>query len=126
MSFYRLISRRLLLYACTHMVIMPFVMVWIWSAFNPDLHHPALYLLAGISLLCGFSFELPVNPCSAARRNRRLLFQISGLVTSIVCVLLVLLIGVIVQCRILYTYPIKFMDVHHHLPVIPGDRLPFY
>lgn len=99
------LSKRLLLYACTHMVIMPFVMVWVWSAFNPDLHHPALYLLAGISLLCGFSFELArkIHAPAAERETVDSYSKSLGYVTSIICVLLVLLIGVVVQCRILYT-----------------------
>lgn len=99
------LSKRLLLYACTHMVIMPFVMVWVWSVFNPDLHHPALYLLAGISLLCGFSFELArkIHAPAAERETVDSYSKSLGYVTSIICVLLVLLIGVVVQCRILYT-----------------------
>ena len=101
----RFLSKRLFLYACTHLLIMPFVMVWIWSAFDHELHHPALYLLAGISLLCGFSFELArkIHAPAAERETVDSYSKSMGYINSIFCVLLVLLAGVFVQCRILYS-----------------------
>ncbi len=53
------LKKRLVLYALTHMLIMPFIIWWIWSAYVPDFgitYH--LFLLAALSLLGGFSFEM--------------------------------------------------------------------
>jgi hypothetical protein len=53
------LTKRLLLYAGTHLLIMPFVIGWVWSAYGPVDAPTLLFgLLAGLSLLGGFSFEL--------------------------------------------------------------------
>jgi 4-hydroxybenzoate polyprenyltransferase len=55
----RYLKARLLLYATTHMLVMPLVIVWIWAAYAPVLPlGKPLLLLATLSLLGGFSFEI--------------------------------------------------------------------
>lgn len=55
----RLLKKNLLVYAITHMLIMPLIIFWIWvsrySFFNVN---PVLIYLLILSLLSGFAFEI--------------------------------------------------------------------
>ncbi len=51
------LRRRLVLYAFSHMLIMPMVIAWLWFAWREDAT-PVLGLLMLLSLLAGFVFEL--------------------------------------------------------------------
>jgi len=100
------LKRRLLLYAFTHMLIMPLIILWIWSAFYIDsMHHPVLYLLAALSLLGGFSFEIArkIHAPDAERSTVDTYSKSLGFIPSILCVLLFLFAGTWVQCYLLYT-----------------------
>jgi 4-hydroxybenzoate polyprenyltransferase len=96
---------RLFLYACTHMLIMPLIMLWVWSAYNHDLLHPSLYFLGALSLFGGFCFELArkIHSPDAERPTVDSYSQSIGYKTSIVCVLLFLLGGVFVQYYLLHS-----------------------
>lgn len=99
------LKKRLLLYAVTHMLIMPLIILWIWSAFyNDSLHHPALYLLAALSLLGGFCFEIArkIHTPGAEKSTVDSYSKSLGFIPSILCVLLFLLAGTLVQCYLLY------------------------
>jgi hypothetical protein len=96
------LKKRLLLYAFTHMLVMPLLIFWIWSAYVPALHE-ALLLLALLSLLAGFSFEL-ARKIHAPEAERPLVDSYSkamGYNASIVAVAGVLLAGVVVQSLLL-------------------------
>lgn len=95
---------RLFLYACTHMLIMPLIMLWVWSAYNSNLFHPSLYLLGALSLSGGFSFEIArkIHAPEAERPTVDSYSKSIGYRTSIVAVLLFLLAGIAVQCYLLY------------------------
>jgi 4-hydroxybenzoate polyprenyltransferase len=96
---------RLFLYACTHMLIMPLIMLWVWSAYNHNLLHPSLYLLGALSLFGGFCFEIArkIHALGAERPTVDSYSQSIGYKTSIICVLLFLLAGIFVQCYLLYS-----------------------
>lgn len=96
---------RLFLYACTHMLVMPLIMLWVWSAYNPDLLHPSLFFLGGLSLFGGFCFELArkIHAPDAERATVDSYSQSIGYKTSIICVLLFLLGGVFVQYYLLHS-----------------------
>jgi 4-hydroxybenzoate polyprenyltransferase len=99
------LKKRLFLYACTHMLIMPLIILWIWSAFSKDdLHHPALYLLGALSLLGGFCFEIArkIHIAAAEKPTIDSYSKSLGFTTSIIWVLLFLLAGVLVQCYLLH------------------------
>ena len=51
------LSKRLVLYAISHMLVMPLVVAWLWFAYRPDAT-PTLSILMVLSLLGGFVFEL--------------------------------------------------------------------
>ena len=51
------INKRLVLYAISHMLVMPLVVAWIWFAYRHDASL-TLFILMVLSLLGGFVFEL--------------------------------------------------------------------
>ncbi|TAE27589.1 MAG: hypothetical protein EAZ91_16070 [Cytophagales bacterium] len=99
------LKKRLLLYAITHMLIMPLVIAWVWSAYTPDfgLSRP-LYLLAALSLLGGFAFEIArkLHTPAAERPLVDSYSKTMGYAGAIGAVLLVLTGSVLVQ-RLLLT-----------------------
>lgn len=98
------LKARLVLYAISHMLIMPLVILWVWSAYAPDaLFTTPYYLLAMLSLLGGFSFEL-ARKIHAPEAERELVDSYSksiGFKGAIGAVLLVVLAGVMVQAYLL-------------------------
>ena len=98
------LQKRLVLYALTHLLIMPLVVGWIWSAYVPNygLTH-ALLLLAALSLLGGFAFEIARKLHTPETERERIdsYSKLMGYRTAIVTVLLVLLLSVAVQYRLL-------------------------
>ncbi len=100
----RYLARRLVLYALTHLLIMPLVIGWVWSAYAPNygLTDP-LWLLAALSLLGGFSFEIArkLHAPEAERERIDSYSKAMGYSPAIGTVLLVLLLGVAVQYYLL-------------------------
>ena len=98
------LKKRLLLYAITHMLIMPLVILWIWSAFVRGFGlNVAFYMLAVLSLLAGFSFEL-ARKIHVKAAERPLVDSYSkslGFTIAIVSVLVILLAGVATQAYLL-------------------------
>ncbi|MDO7875629.1 hypothetical protein Q5H93_12870 [Hymenobacter sp. ASUV-10] len=93
---------RLLLYALTHMLIMPLVIAWLWLAYVS--HGDAkLLLLMLLSLLGGFAFELArkTRAPTAERPTVESYSQVLGLGGAVAGVVLVLLGGVAVQAWLL-------------------------
>jgi 4-hydroxybenzoate polyprenyltransferase len=99
------LKKRLLLYAFTHMLIMPLVIGWIWSAYAPW-YDPGggLAVLALLSLLGGFSFEIArkIHAPGAERERVDSYSKSMGYAPAILAVLALLLAGVSVQSYLLY------------------------
>lgn len=92
------LKKRLLLYAITHMLVMPLIILWVWSAFVPGFGLGLEYfMLAALSLLGGFSFEL-ARKIHATEAERPMVDSYSksmGFSPAVLAVLLVLLAGVL-------------------------------
>jgi 4-hydroxybenzoate polyprenyltransferase len=98
------LKKRLFLYASTHMLIMPLVILWIWSAFYTAGHtHTALYFLAALSLLGGFCFEIArkIHAPAAEKATVDSYSKSLGFAPAIIAVLLFMFAGVIVQSYLL-------------------------
>ncbi|HEX8529607.1 MAG TPA: hypothetical protein VF646_06270 [Cytophagales bacterium] len=99
------LKKRLLLYAFTHMLIMPLVIWWIWSAYAYwyVLRGP-LAVLALLSLLGGFSFEIArkIHAPGAERERVDSYSKSMGYAPAILTVLALLLAGVLEQGYLLY------------------------
>lgn len=103
------LRKRLLIYAVSHMLVMPLVIAWIWVAFNRTMTN-SLMLLAALSLLAGFSFEIARKihaPC-AERATVDSYSKSLGYRFSIVLVLLLLLSGTTVQWHLLQTVAARY------------------
>lgn len=98
------LQERLLLYAASHMLVMPLVIAWVWLAFNPALNN-GVGLLAALSLLAGFAFEVArkIHAPAAERATVDSYSKAIGYRTSIALVLLLLLAGAVVQGQLLLT-----------------------
>lgn len=98
------LKKRLLLYAISHMLVMPLIILWIWSAFVPGLRLGlGFYMLATLSLLAGFSFELArkIHVKTAERLRVDSYSKALGFPIAILSVLLILLAGVATQAYLL-------------------------
>ncbi|MFD1467734.1 hypothetical protein ACFQ48_05830 [Hymenobacter caeli] len=96
------LAPRLVLYAVSHMLIMPLVILWLWLAYAPP-GSPLLPLLMLLSLLGGFAFELArkIHAPAAERAGLATYSQIMGLRRAVAAVLLVLLAGGAAQAWLL-------------------------
>ncbi|MCY7360004.1 MAG: hypothetical protein LH609_21640, partial [Rudanella sp.] len=98
------LKQRLLLYAITHMLIMPLVIGWIWSAYAPaDGPTRPLLLLAGLSLLGGFAFEIArkIHAPESERQRIDSYSKSMGYAPAILTVLLISGAGMAVQSYLL-------------------------
>ncbi|WP_168194599.1 UbiA family prenyltransferase [Antarcticibacterium arcticum] len=100
----KFLNKYLLLYATTHMLVMPLIILWVYTAFHPALEilFP-FYILAALSLLSGFSFEVArkIHSPVAERPGVDSYSKSLGYSTSVILVLLLLLGGVLVQLYLL-------------------------
>ena len=96
------LRKRLLIYALSHMLVMPLIIAWVWLAFS-DVLNVHFVQLATLSLLAGFSFEIArkIHAPSAERPTVDSYSQSVGYRFSIVLVLLLLLAGTAVQWQLL-------------------------
>ena len=100
----KFLQRRLFLYAFSHMLIMPLIILWIWSAFEPThLFAESLYLLAALGFLGGFSFELArkIRAEDAERTGVDSYSKSVGFKTAVALVIFFLTLGVGCQCLLL-------------------------
>ena len=101
------LQKRLVLYAFTHMLIMPLLMLWLWSAYVPALSafSQPYFLLALLGLLGGFSFEIArkIYPPGSERPLVDSYSKAIGYGGAIGTVLLLLLAGILVQGYLLYS-----------------------
>jgi hypothetical protein len=101
------LKKRLVLYAFSHMLIMPLVVYWLWQAcqlLQPDwAAPPRFWLLAALSLLGGFAFELARKTHAPAAEQPGIdsYSRTLGYRGAIGAVLLVLLVGIVVQSVLL-------------------------
>ncbi len=96
------LKKRLLVYAFSHMLIMPFIIAWVWLAFS-NVWDVDFFLLAALSLLAGFSFEIArkIHAPQAERPTVDSYSKAIGYRFSIILVLLLLLAGTAVQYSLL-------------------------
>ncbi|MEP6261469.1 MAG: UbiA family prenyltransferase [Gillisia sp.] len=98
------LNKYLLLYATTHMLVMPFIILWVYTAFHPELEILLpYYILAALSLLSGFSFEIArkIHAPVAEREGVDSYSASVGYPGSIILALVLLLAGVLVQLYLL-------------------------
>lgn len=101
----KFLNRYLLLYAITHMLVMPLIILWVYSGFHPQLDFLfPFYILAGLSLFSGFSFEIArkIHSPQAERTGIDSYSKSAGYIGSIALVLFILLCGVLIQSFLLY------------------------
>ncbi|MBC8110709.1 MAG: UbiA family prenyltransferase [Verrucomicrobia bacterium] len=98
------LKKHLLLYAITHLLVMPFIILWVWSAYAPVEANQSLILLALLSMLGGFAFEIArkIHSSAAERPTVDSYSKSLGYSISIMSVLLILLINLLVQYRLLF------------------------
>lgn len=96
------LKKSLLLYAFSHNLIMPLIIAWIWFAYQaePGL---VLYLLAALSVLAGFSFEIArkLHAPEGERSGVESYSKSIGRKSSIALILLLLALGLAAQCYLL-------------------------
>lgn len=100
----RLLNRYLLLYSFTHMLIMPFIISWIWSAYGGAFTDSLpLLLLCLLSVTGGYSFELArkIHAPAAERKGVDSYSRSIGFAGSIAGVCICLLAGIITQFYLL-------------------------
>lgn len=98
------LRKQLLLYAATHMLIMPLIILWIWAAFSPDnLLVKPYFLLASLSFLSGFCFEIArkTHAANAEIPTVDSYSQTIGFISAVKLILLFLSLGVFVQFYLL-------------------------
>ena len=98
------LKKYLVLYSLTHMLVMPWIIIWIWSAYVPQFtfSYPLL-LLCLLSIFGGYSFEL-ARKIHSPRAERELVDSYSkslGLIGSVGSVGVCLLLGTITQFYLL-------------------------
>jgi len=96
----RWLQPRLVLYALSHMLIMPLLIGWLWRAYSPDFGaNSPVYVLGLLSLLGGFAFELArkLHAPAAERAGVASYSKSLGYAGAIGAVLTVLLAGVLTQ-----------------------------
>ncbi len=98
------LKKRLLMYAFSHMLIMPLIIIWIWSAYASVNSHQGLFLLASLSLLSGFSFEIArkIHSPESEKETIDSYSKTMGYTASILLVLLLNFVGMGVQFFLLY------------------------
>lgn len=100
----RFLKKYLLLYAVTHMMIMPLIILWIWASFAPaQLFHRGFYFLAALAFLGGFCFEIArkTHAASAERLTVDSYSKSLGFLPAISLVLSFLALGVLCQFYLL-------------------------
>lgn len=98
------LKKKLLLYAATHMLIMPLIILWVWAAFSPSsLLVKPYFLLASLSFLSGFCFEIARKTHATTSEIATVdsYSQIIGFTNSIKLILFFLSLGVGVQFYLL-------------------------
>lgn len=96
------LKKSLLIYAISHMLVMPLIILWIWTAYSPAINS-GYYLLALLSLLGGFSFELArkIHSADAEKATVDSYSKSMGFIASIAAVLGVLSVGIAVLSYLL-------------------------
>lgn len=105
------LKKHLLIYALTHMLVMPLIILWIFAAFYPALEslHP-FYMLAGLSLLSGFSFEIArkIHAPAAEKASIDSYSKAIGFKKAVILLLTILALGVLLQVFILIQVDARF------------------
>ena len=107
---------RLLIYAISHMLVMPAIIAWIWFAYRSDFD-PALWLLMILSLTAGFCFELArkTHAPEAERPGIESYSKSLGLRRSVYTILTLLAVGLFFLFYLFY-----FLGLHPYTYVLLG------
>lgn len=100
----RFLKKYLLLYSFSHLLIMPLIIIWIWSAYvRPVGYSVPLAMLCLLSIAGGYSFELArkIHAPAAERGSVDSYSKSIGFIGSILCVWMCLLAGIITQAYLL-------------------------
>lgn len=103
------LRKRLVLYALSHMLIMPLVVAWLWFAWQ-SAFSPVLLLLMLLSLLGGFVFELArkTHAATAERPGIDTYSSLLGSKRAVMLVLATLLLGLLAQCLLFLQLQLPF------------------
>jgi 4-hydroxybenzoate polyprenyltransferase len=99
----KFLKKYLFIYAVSHMMIMPFVIYWVWSAYTELSFNYNLLLLSSLSVISGFAFEIArkFKLHSDERDSVDSYSKIVGYANAVFLVLLILLMGVLDQFALL-------------------------
>jgi len=105
------LKKRLLLYAFTHMLIMPMIIAWLWwGIMVVDGWNDYVWLLCLLSIAGGFSFEIArkIHAPEAEKVTIDSYSKSLGLIASIILVNILLALGVATQFVLLHRIHAKF------------------
>lgn len=99
----KFLKKYLFIYAVSHMMIMPLVIYWVWSAYASVSFNYSLLLLSSLSVVSGFAFEIArkIKLEGDERSSVDSYSKIVGYANAVFLVLLILLIGVLDQFALL-------------------------
>jgi 4-hydroxybenzoate polyprenyltransferase len=99
----KFLKRYLFIYAVSHMMIMPLVIYWVWSAYTEMTFNYNLLLLSSLSVVSGFAFEIArkIKLHGEEKDSVDSYSKIVGYANAVFLVLLILLIGVFDQFALL-------------------------
>lgn len=99
----KFLKKYLFIYAVSHMMIMPLVICWVWSAYTDVSFNYNLLLLSSLSVISGFAFEIArkIKLKGDERNSVDSYSKIVGYTNAIFLVLFILLIGVLDQFALL-------------------------
>lgn len=103
------LRKRLVLYAFSHMLIMPLVIAWLWFAWQSTYSH-VLLLLMLLSLLGGFVFELArkTHAAAAERSGIDTYSLLLGSKRAVMLILMVLFAGLAAQLLLFVALHLPF------------------
>lgn len=99
----KFLKKYLFIYAVSHMMIMPLVIYWVWSAYTDVSFNYNLLLLSSLSVVSGFAFEMArkIKLQGDERNSVDSYSKVVGYANAIFLVLLILLVGVFDQFALL-------------------------
>jgi 4-hydroxybenzoate polyprenyltransferase len=99
----KFLKQYLFIYAVSHMMVMPLVIYWVWSAYTEMSFSYNLLLLCSLSVVSGFAFEIArkIKLDADEKDSVDSYSKIVGYANAVFLVLLILLIGVLDQFALL-------------------------
>ncbi|MBI1223508.1 MAG: hypothetical protein GC180_12975 [Bacteroidetes bacterium] len=105
---------RLFIYALSHTLIMPLVVMWLWGLSGGELHSAGLWILASIAFFAAFAFEMARKSFTPHKEPKRIptytkLMGEKGAITGILALLWLNVLGSILLFH-RYSLPV-FLDL---------------